>query len=131
MIRAVSRVALPLLSLLLPLQTAADRTTQSSWVPCCPSCAFSSEMLVLMAAITLPENRGAGCFGIEALRGHIDFQIMAMDGTVVWHTSMGKEAFDALQLHGGPGTVYHIQAIGGSADSSVTVRFVDVHTGDM
>lgn len=84
-----------------------------------------------MAAITLPENRGAGCFGIEALRGHIDFQIMAMDGTVVWHTSMGKEAFDALQLHGGPGTVYHIQAIGGSADSSVTVRFVDVHTGDM
>ena len=84
-----------------------------------------------MAAITLPEARGASCFGIEALGGHIDFQIVAMDGSVVWHTSMGKEAFDELQLHGGPGTVYHIQAIGGSPDGSATVRFVDVHTGDM
>jgi hypothetical protein len=84
-----------------------------------------------MAAITLPEDRGAGCFGIEALRGHIDFQIVAMDDTVIWDTSMGKEAFDALKLDGGPGAVYHIQAIGGSPDGSVTVRFVDVNTGDM
>lgn len=82
-----------------------------------------------MAAITLPENRGAGCFGIEALRGHIDFQIVsAADGSVVWDTSMGKEAYHELKLDGGPGAVYHIQAIGGSPDGSVTVRFVDVNT---
>jgi len=84
-----------------------------------------------MAAITLPEDRGAGCFGIEALRGHIDFQIVEVDGTVIWDTSMGKEAFDALKLEGGPGAVYHIQTIGGSPDGSATVRFVDVNTGDM
>ena len=82
-----------------------------------------------MAAITLPENRGAACFGIEALRGHIDFQIVdAMDGSVVWDTSMGKEAYKSLKLDGAPGSVFHIQVKGGSPEGSVTVRYVDVQT---
>ena len=82
-----------------------------------------------MAAITLPEERAAACFGIEALRGHIDFQIVdAMDGSVVWDTSMGKEAYKDLKLDGAPGAVFHVQATAGSPDGSVTVRFVDVPT---
>jgi hypothetical protein len=85
-----------------------------------------------MAAITLPEDRGAGCFGIEALSGHIDFQIMsAMDGSLVWDTSMGKDAYQNLHLEGGPGAVYHVQATGGSPDGSVTVSFIDVNTTGM
>ena len=80
-----------------------------------------------MVAISLPENRAAGCFGLEALRGAIGFEIVTEDGMHVWDTTMGKDSFRALKLDG-PG-IYHVRSTGGSPDGAVTVRFVDVPTG--
>ena len=77
-----------------------------------------------MAAISLPEERAAACFGLWALGGEISFEIVAEDGTPVWDTAMGKEAYMGLRLDG-PG-VFHVQATGGSADGSVTINFTDV-----
>ena len=77
-----------------------------------------------MAAISLPASRAAACFGIEALRGEISFEIVAEDGTHIWDTMMGKAAYDALKLDGAG--VWHIKATGGSPDGAVTVSFVDV-----
>lgn len=77
-----------------------------------------------MAAISLPDGRAAVCFGLEALRGEISFEIVAEDGAVVFDTSMGKEAFMGLKIDG-PG-VYEIRSTDGSPDGSVTVKFVDV-----
>ena len=75
-------------------------------------------------AISLPDGRGAGCFGLEALRGEISFEIVTEDGMPIYDTSMGKEAFMGLKLEG-PG-VFMIKSTGGSADGGVTVRFTDV-----
>lgn len=78
-------------------------------------------------AISLPDGRAAGCFGLEALRGEISFEIIREDdGTVIWDTSMGKDSYRDLKIDG-PG-VYQIKSTGGSPDGAVTVKFVDVNT---
>jgi len=76
-------------------------------------------------AISLPDGRAAGCFAIEAIRGHgIVFEIAReSDGSVVFDTSMGKEAYHNLVLVGPE--VYHVKLVGGSPDAAITVRFVD------
>lgn len=79
------------------------------------------------AAISLPDGRAAGCFGLEALRGGISFEIVSEDGGHIWDTTMGKESFQSLKLDG-PG-VFHVKSTGGSPDGAVTVRFVDVDAG--
>ncbi|MEE3039917.1 MAG: hypothetical protein VX948_03550, partial [Candidatus Latescibacterota bacterium] len=75
-------------------------------------------------AISLPDGRGAGCFGLEALRGEIAFEIVAEDGTVLFNTNMGKEAYMGLRLEG-PG-VFEVRSVDGSPDGGVTIRFTDV-----
>ncbi|HJN28078.1 MAG TPA: hypothetical protein QF604_09185 [Candidatus Latescibacteria bacterium] len=75
-------------------------------------------------AISLPDGRGAGCFGLEALRGEIAFEIVAEDGTVLFNTNMGKEAYMGLHLEG-PG-VFEVRSVDGSPDGGVTIRFTDV-----
>ena len=80
-------------------------------------------------AISLPEGRAADCFRIAAIKGHhITFEIVKEDdGTVVFDTSMGKEAFDRLVLTGEPGgTVYRINMTGADeTDASITLEFID------
>ena len=78
-----------------------------------------------MVAISLPAGRTASCFGIEALRGSIAFDIVAEDGSHVWDISMGPESYKGLKLDEG---IYHIRAVGGEAEGALTVRFVDVST---
>ena len=76
-------------------------------------------------AISLPAGRAADCFGLEAIAGHhIEFEIVnEADGTPVFHTSMGKEAFDHLVLTEG---VYHINILSADEpDARITVRFID------
>jgi hypothetical protein len=81
-------------------------------------------------AISLPTDRAAGCFGLEALRGEIGFEIVSEDGSVhVFDTTMGKEAYMDLKIDGP--SVYHIKSTGGSPDGAVTLRFVDVSTAGM
>jgi len=75
-------------------------------------------------AISLPDGRGAGCFGLEALRGEIAFEIVAEDGAVLFNTNMGKEAYMGLHLEG-PG-VFEVRSVDGSPDGGVTIRFTDV-----
>jgi hypothetical protein len=75
-------------------------------------------------AISLPDGRAAGCFGIEALRGEISFKIVSEDGDHIWDTTMGKESYRNLKLDG-PG-VFQVKSTGGSGDGGVTVKFVDV-----
>jgi len=75
-------------------------------------------------AISLPDGRGADCFVLEALRGEIAFEIVSEDGTHIFDTSMGNEAFIGLKLEG-PG-VFTIKSIDGSPDGGVTVKFTDV-----
>lgn len=78
-------------------------------------------------AISLPDGRAAGCFGLEALRGEISFEIVREDdGSVIWDTSMGKDSYRDLKIDG-PG-VFQVRSTGGSPDGAVTVRFVDVNT---
>jgi uncharacterized protein YjbI with pentapeptide repeats len=74
--------------------------------------------------ISLPYGRGADCFGLEALSGEIAFEIVSEDGTHIFDTSMGNEAFIGLKLEG-PG-VFTIKSIDGSPDGSVTVKFTEV-----
>ena len=80
-------------------------------------------------AISLPEGRAADCFGIEAIKGrNIVFEIVKeADASVVFDTSMGKEAFETLVLIGEPGgTVYRINLLSADeADASVTLKFID------
>ena len=78
-------------------------------------------------AISLPGGRSAGCFGLEALRGDIAFEIVSEDGMHIFDTSMGKEAFMDLRLEG-PGT-FQIRSTDGSPDGGVTIKFTDVPTG--
>ena len=78
-------------------------------------------------AISLPDGRGAGCFGIEALTGVIGFEIVNEDGDLVWEMEMGKESYRDLKLDG-PG-VFQVKSTGGSPDGALTIKFVDVHTG--
>ncbi|MDA0333883.1 MAG: hypothetical protein O2782_01835 [bacterium] len=75
-------------------------------------------------AISLPDGRAAGCFGLEALRGGIGFEIVSEDGMHIWDTKMGKDSYRDLKLDG-PG-VFQVKSIGGSPDGAVTIRFVDV-----
>ncbi len=75
-------------------------------------------------AISLPDGRGAGCFGLEALRGEIAFEITSEDGMHIFDTGMGKDAYMNLQLEG-PG-VFIIRSIDGSPDGGVTIKFTDV-----
>ena len=82
------------------------------------------------AAISLPSERAADCFAIEAIRGSgITFEIIEEStGTPVFHTSHGKHAFDTLVLTGDPsGTkVYRINLLSGDTpDASLTLRFID------
>ena len=79
-------------------------------------------------AISLPDGRAAGCFGLEALRGEISFEIVRQDGNVIWDTTMGKESFQDLKLNG-PG-IFHVKSTDGSPDGAVTVRFVDANAGN-
>ena len=79
-------------------------------------------------AISLPDGRAAGCFGLEALRGEISFEIVRQDGNVIWDTTMGKESFQDLKLNG-PG-IFHVKSTDGSPDGAVTVRFVDIKAGN-
>ncbi|MBI2502163.1 MAG: hypothetical protein HYW07_02890 [Candidatus Latescibacteria bacterium] len=72
-------------------------------------------------AISLPEDHDASCFGFEALRGAMGFEIVAEDGMRVWDSS--KESIDDLKLSG-PG-VFQIRTTGGTADGGITIRFVD------
>ena len=78
-------------------------------------------------AISLPDGRGAGCFGIEALTGVIGFEIVNEDGDLVWEMEMGKESYRDLKLDG-PG-VFQVKSTGGSPDGALTIKFVDAHTG--
>ena len=71
--------------------------------------------------ISLPEGHEANCFGFEALRGAVGFEIVAEDGRQVWDSK--KERIDDFKLPG-PG-VYQIRATGGTADGGITIRFVD------
>ena len=74
-------------------------------------------------AITLPPGRGAGCFGIEALREEIEFEIVADSGDLMWEPGMGKEALMELKLEPGQ---YEIRLVAGTPEGAVTVRFIDV-----
>ena len=80
-------------------------------------------------AISLPDGRAADCFRIAAIKGHnIVFEIIKeSDGTQMFHTSMGKTAFDRLILIGEPGdTVYRINLISADEpDASITVEHID------
>ncbi len=81
-------------------------------------------------AISLPFERAADCFGLEAIRGSgITFEIIEEStGTSVFNTADGKAAFETLVLTGGPsGTkVYRINLLSGdSSDASLTIRFID------
>lgn len=80
-------------------------------------------------AISLPENRAADCFAIAAIKGHnIVFEIIKeSDGTQMFHTSMGKTAYDTLVLIGEPGgTVYRINLLSADEpDASITLEFID------
>ena len=65
-------------------------------------------------AISLPEGRAADCFAIAAIKGHnIVFEIIKeSDGAQMFHTSMGKTAYDTLVLIGEPGgAVYRLTLI--------------------
>ena len=108
----------------------SERDPQAENVPCgdregnlifrtiCNMPGFESQ------AISLPDGRGAGCFGLEALRSEIAFEIVAEDGTVLFNTNMGKEAYMGLHLEG-PG-VFEVRSVGGSPDGGVTIRFTDI-----
>ena len=80
-------------------------------------------------AISLPPDRAAACFDIEAIRGAgITFEIIEEStGNVVFNTIEGPDQFKRLVLTGGPsGTVYRIVLLSGdSPDASITVRFID------
>ena len=80
-------------------------------------------------AISLPPDRAADCFDIEAIRGSgITFEIIEEStGNVVFNTIEGPDQFKRLVLTGGPsGTVYRIVLLSGdSPDASITVRFID------
>lgn len=81
-------------------------------------------------AISLPDGREAACFGMKALRGEIGFEIVREDdGTVVFDTTWGKEAYKGLMISGP--AVYQIKSTGGSPDGAVTLKFVDAPMGDM
>jgi hypothetical protein len=75
-------------------------------------------------AISLPDGRKAACFGLAALRGEIGFKIIREDdGSVVFDTTWGKEAYKGLMISGP--AVYQIKSTGGTQDGAVTLRFVD------
>jgi len=80
-------------------------------------------------AISLPPNRAADCFDLEAIRGSgITFEIIEEStGNVEFNTIEGKEQFNRLVLTGGPnGTVFRIKLLSGDTpDASVTIRFID------
>ncbi len=80
-------------------------------------------------AISLPPDRAADCFDIEAIRGSgITFEIIEEStGNVRYNTSEGPDQFKRLVLTGGPsGAVYRIVLLSGdSPDASITVRFID------
>ena len=80
-------------------------------------------------AISLPAERAADCFAIEAIRGSgINFEIVEEStGTSMFNTADGTHAFDTLVLTGGPsGTVYRINLLSGdTSDASITIRFID------
>ena len=75
------------------------------------------------AAISLPAGRAASCFGLEALRGSIGFEILTEDGHTVWDLSMGPESYEHLELDEG---IYHIKATSGDHGGAITISFVDV-----
>ena len=74
-------------------------------------------------AISLPEGRSAGCFGILAQSRKIGFKIVSEDGPSVWNMSIGPESCGRLKLDSG---MYHSKATGGDDDGAITLRFVDV-----
>ena len=77
-------------------------------------------------AISLPPERAADCFAVEAIKGHnIVFEIInEADGAQMFHTSMGKAAFDTLVLTGE--NIYRINLISADEpDARITVRFID------
>jgi hypothetical protein len=81
-------------------------------------------------AISLPDSRDAACFGLEALRGEIGFEIVREDdGTVAFSTAWGKEAYKNLVISGP--AVYQIRSTGGTTDGSVTLKFIDAPMGEM
>lgn len=75
-------------------------------------------------AISLPEGRSAACFGVEALRGAIGFEIATENGMPIWDSTMDSDSYRDLSLDG-PG-IYDIRSTGGSTDGAVTIRYVDV-----
>ena len=77
-------------------------------------------------AISLPPDRAADCFNLAAIVGNnIVFEIINEDdGALMFHTNMGKEAFDHLVLTGE--AIYRVNLI--SADepeAAITVQFID------
>ena len=77
-------------------------------------------------AISLPAGRAADCFNVVALRGNnIEFEIVnEADGTVMFHTSMGEEAYKMLVLTGE--AVYHVNLISADEpDAGLTVELID------
>jgi hypothetical protein len=77
-------------------------------------------------AISLPADRAADCFNISAIRGNnIEFEIInEADGTVLFHTSMGEEAYRMLVLTGE--VIYRVNLINADeADAGITVEFID------
>ena len=77
-------------------------------------------------AISLPAGRAVDCFDIVALRGNnIEFEIVnEADGTVIFDTSMGAEAFRTLMLTGA--AVYRVNLISADeGDAGLTVEFID------
>jgi hypothetical protein len=80
-------------------------------------------------AISLPEGRAADCFAIAAIKGHnIVFEIIKeSDGAQMFHTSMGKTAYDTLVLIGEPGgAVYRIKLLSADeTDARITLEFID------